>query len=84
MGDNDREIFARLRDIGEGVARIDERTERIDRDMRDHHADHESRIRRLEFDSEKRKGVAAAVGAIATLVVNAVIYLVKFLTGGAQ
>ena len=32
MGENDGEIFKRLREIGEGVARIDERTARIDGD----------------------------------------------------
>ena len=29
MGQNDGEIFSRLREIGEGVVRIDERTRRI-------------------------------------------------------
>lgn len=36
MGQNDSEIFSRLREIGEGVVRIDERTQRMDADMREH------------------------------------------------
>ena len=57
MGENATEIFERLSRIEQGVARIDERTERHDRD----HSDHEVRIRALERDNDKRKGVMAAL-----------------------
>ena len=35
MGANDGEIFSLLRKVGEGVVRIDERTERTERAMMD-------------------------------------------------
>ena len=82
MGENDGEIFSRLREIGEGVARIDERTARIDGDMREHHADHETRIRALERESDKRKGALAAVGSLGGAVGAAIMWLVKVVFGG--
>ena len=57
MGENATEISERLSRIEQGVARIDERTERHDRD----HSYHEVRIRALERDNDKRKGVMAAL-----------------------
>lgn len=98
MGENDGEIFKRLREIGEGVARIDERTARIDGDMREHHSDHEGRIRALERDSDRSKGALAAlerdsdkrrsalavVGSLSGAIGGAIMWLIKFLFGGAQ
>lgn len=82
MGANDREIFDKLNHQGETLARIDERTERMDREWKESRSDHEGRIRRLELDNEKRKGVAAAIGAVAGLVVQGLVALFKHLTGG--
>ncbi len=52
MGEN-AEIFERLGKIEQTCARIDERTARHDAD----HNDHELRLRALEQDNAKRKGV---------------------------
>ena len=71
-----------LREIGEGVVRIDERTRRMDNDMREHHADHEARIRTLERDNDKRKGVMAAIVVGVSAVFQGLIWLVKHFFGG--
>lgn len=101
MGQNDSEIFSRLREIGEGVARIDERTERIDRDMRDHHADHETRLRTLELktansddhekrirtledDTNRRKGIVAAIVIGVSAVFQGLMWCFKHFLGGAS
>lgn len=84
MGANDREIFDKLNHQGETLARIDERTERMDREWKESRSDHEGRIRKLELDNEKRKGVAAAIGAVAGLVVQGIIALFKHLTGASN
>ena len=78
MGENATEIFERLSRIEQGVARIDERTERHDRD----HSDHEVRIRALERDNDKRKGVMAALSLFASVVGGAIVWLFKTLFGG--
>lgn len=83
-GGNDKEIFDELRTLGKGVARIDERTERMDREWKDSRSDHENRIRRLELDNEKRKGVAAVIGAGAGVIVQGLFALFKHLTGASQ
>ena len=79
MGD-DSEIFKRLSNIEQTCARIDERTERHDRD----HNDHEERIRALERDNEKRKGVVAALSLFSSVVGGALVWLFKTLFGGAS
>ena len=99
MGANDSEIFSLLRKVGEGVVRIDERTERIDRDMREHHADHEARLRNLELktagndnleprirsledDNNKRKGIVAAIVIGVSAVFQGLIWCIKHFFGG--
>lgn len=77
MGDTS-EIFERLSRIEQGVARIDERTERHDRD----HSDHEERIRALERESDKRKGVMAALSFFSSIVGGALVWLFKSFFGG--
>lgn len=72
------ETYERLSRIEQIVARIDERTERHDRD----HSDHEGRIRALERDNDKRKGVMAALSFFSSLVGGALVYLFKVLFGG--
>lgn len=100
MGQNDSEIFSLLRKVGEGVVRIDERTERIDRDMREHHADHEARLRNLELstakqtdhetrirtlenESNKHKGIVAAIVIGVSAVFQGLAWCVKHFFGGA-
>ena len=79
-GNNDAEIVSRLREIGEAVARIDERT----RSWADSHADHERRIKNLEIENAKRKGAMAAVSSLGGLIGAGVMWLIKQLFGGGN
>lgn len=79
MGEN-AEIFERLGKIEQTCARIDERTERHDKD----HSDHEQRIRALERDNDKRKGVMAALSLFSSIVGGALVWLFKHLFGGGN
>lgn len=72
------ETSERLSRIEQIVARIDERTERHDRD----HSDHEGRIRALERDNDRRKGVVASLSFFSSVVGGALVYLFKVLFGG--
>lgn len=78
MGETNTEIFERLSRIEQIVARIDERTSSHSAA----HADHEKRIRALERDNDKRKGVMAALSFFSSLVGGALVYLFKVLFGG--
>ena len=80
MPDNDAEIFNRLGKIEQTCARIDERTERQDKV----HADHEKRIRDLELECAKRKGVLTAVSSLGGLIGAGLMWLIKTIFGGAQ
>lgn len=71
------EIFERLSRIEQTAARIDERTERHDKE----HNDHEARLRVLEAREAKRSGVLAAASVIGGLIVSGLAWLVKLLTG---
>lgn len=74
------EIFERLSRIEQIVARIDERTKAHD----SAHNDHEQRIRALERDNDKRKGIMAAVSFFASAVGAALMWVFKALFGGGQ
>ena len=74
MGDN-AEIYDRLRNIEAMLARIDERTK---------DSDHEERIRALERDNDKRKGVMAALSLFSSVVGGMLVWLFKQIFGGAQ
>ena len=79
MGEN-AEIFERLSRIEQIVARIDERTKTHD----SAHSDHEQRIRALERDNDKRKGMIAALSFFSSVVGAALAWLFKFLFGGGN
>jgi len=74
------EIFERLSRIEQIVARIDERTKAHD----SAHSDHEQRIRALERDNDKRKGVMATLSLFSSVVGGALVWLFKSLFGGGQ
>lgn len=76
----DAEIYERLGKIEQTLARIDERTARHDSG----HSDHESRIRALERDNDKRKGVMAALSLFSSVVGGALVWMFKTLFGGGQ
>ena len=79
MGEN-AEIFSRLGKIEQTCARIDERTARHDKE----HDDHEKRIRELEQENSKRKGVIAALSLFSSVVGGALVWLFKSLFGGTN
>jgi hypothetical protein len=79
MGEN-AEIFERLSRIEQTCARIDERTERHDRD----HSDHEERIRALERESDKRKGILAALSFFSSVVGAVLAWVFKAIFGGGN
>lgn len=74
------EIFERLSRIEQTMARVDERT----KTMVENHSDHESRIRSLERDNDKRKGVLAVVGSLGGAIGAALVWILKAVFGGAQ
>ena len=75
MGDN-AEIYERLRNIEQTVARIDERTKA--------HNDHEERLRNLEQDNAKRKGVMAALSLFSSIVGGVLVWLFKAIFGAGN
>ena len=75
MSDNS-EIYERLRSIEQTVARIDERTKA--------HYDHEGRLRTLEQENAKRKGVVAALSLFSSVIGGALVWLFKAIFGGAN
>ena len=79
MGEN-AEIFERLSRIEQIVARIDERTKAHD----SAHNDHEARIRALERDNDKRKGVMAALSLFSSVVGGALVWVFKAIFGGGN
>ena len=72
------ETAAGTDDIEATLARIDERTAHHDSD----HTDHESRIRALERESDKRKGIMAALSLFSSIVGGVLVYLFKLFFGG--
>ena len=79
MGEN-ADIFERLNRIEQILARIDERTKVND----SAHVDYEQRIRALERDNDKLKGVMAMLSLFSSVVGGALVWLFKFFFGGAS
>ncbi len=78
MGDNDKEIFERLRSIEMCVTRIETSVTHI----MPRCTDHEQRLRALEDDAAKRKGVMAAVGALGGSIGAGLMWLAKAIFQG--
>lgn len=76
MGEN-TEVYERLRNIETTVARIDERTARHDNE----HDDHERRIRALERESDRRKGILVAIGTIAGTIGSGLTWIFNCIFG---
>ena len=75
MGEN-AEIFQRLAAIEQTLARIDERTKA--------QADHEKRLRTLEQENARRKGIMAALSLFSSVVGGVLVWLFKTLFGGGN
>lgn len=82
MAENDTEIFHKLGDIGERVVRIDERTKRMDEEMKNHHKDHERRLRVLELKEARRGGFVAAISAVGSAIGSVLTLLFNHFIGG--
>lgn len=80
MGETNTEIFERLSRIEQIVARIDERTSSHSAA----HADHEERIRKLELEGAKQKGVMAVIGLGASGLMSGLLWLIKHFFGGGN
>ena len=74
------EIFERLSRIEQIVARIDERTSSHSAA----HADHEGRIRKLELEGAKQKGVMAVIGLGASGLMTGLLWLLNHFFGGGN
>ena len=79
MGEN-AEIFQRLGKIEQTLAKIDERTEH----QSSQYNDHEQRIRELKSESDKRKGMVAALSLFSSIVGGVLVWLFKTIFGGAS
>lgn len=77
MGDNDREIFEKLNHQGETLARVDERTARIEKDVQTVRDDHEKRLQTLELKDAKRGGFIAGVATLAAAISSALTWVVN-------
>lgn len=75
MAENDREIFEKLNRQGETLARIDERTARMDHEWEQTRDDHEKRIQTLELKDAKRGGFITGIASLASLLSSALTWL---------
>lgn len=76
MGENS-EIYQRLSNIEQTMARIDERTATQLKTSEDV----ESRVHELELENAKRKGIMTVVAAIGGVVGSVAVWLIKHFTG---
>ena len=74
MSDNDHEIFEKLTRQGETLARIDERTARMDHEWEVARNNHEKRLRVLELKEAKRGGFIAGIASLASLLSSALTW----------
>lgn len=75
MADNDHEIFEKLNRQGETLARIDERTARMDHEWEQTRDNHEKRIQTLELKDAKRGGFVAGIASLASFLSSALTWL---------
>ena len=80
MADNDREIFERLRAIETSLARIEASLTHITPRC----TDHEQRLRALEAESARRKGILAAVGTVGGVIGSGFAWLLKTIFSGGN
>lgn len=79
MGEN-AEIFERLRNIETTLARMDERSAT----MAERDGDHEKRIKELEIESAKRKGIMAVIGILGSIFGTCAVWIIKHIFGGGN
>ena len=80
MGDETaRQLFDLVRDLSAKIAAQTAILERMEKDA----AAQSERIRELELESAKRKGIMAVVAAIGGVVGSIAVWIVKHIWGGA-
>ena len=76
MAGENVETYNRLRSIETMLARIDERTKT--------YSDYEERLRALERENDKRKGILAALSLFSSIVGGGLVWLFKLFFGGGN
>lgn len=80
MGDDTaRELFQLVREMSEKIAAQTAILERMEKEA----ASQNERIRELELESAKRKGIIAVVAAIGGVVGTAAVWIIKHIFGGS-
>ena len=81
MGENSTsEIFGLIRELKAEVAAQTVILERVEKELKDK----DKRIRDLELENAKRKGIMTVVAAIGGIMGTIVAWIFKHLAGGAQ
>lgn len=81
MGENSTaEMFGLIRELKAEIATQTAILERVEKDL----TDKEKRIRELELENAKRKGIMAVVAAIGGVVGSIAVWTIKHIWGGGQ
>ena len=74
------ELFRLVRELGAEIAAQTAILQRMEKELEDK----EKRIRELELENAKRKGIMAVVGAIGGIVGTVAVWIIKHLFGGGS
>lgn len=79
MGKNEiSELYGLVRELKAEIAKQTAILERVDKEL----DDKEKRIRELELENAKRKGIMAVVAAIGGVVGSIAVWIIKHIWGG--
>jgi len=76
--DSTNELFRLVRELGAEIAAQTAILQRMEKELEDK----EKRIRELELESAKRKGIMAVVAAIGGVVGSIAVWIIKHIWGG--
>ena len=77
--DSVNELFRLVRELGAEIAAQTAILQRMEKELEDK----EKRIRELELESAKRKGIMAVVAAIGGIVGSIAVWIIKHFWGGS-
>ena len=77
--DSANELFRLVRELGAEIAAQTAILQRMEKELEDK----EKRIRELELESAKRKGIMAVVAAIGGIVGSIAVWIIKHFWGGS-
>ena len=80
--DDSAEIYKRLNEMALTLARIDERTTRMDAEMSARNSDHENRLRSLEEKEARRGGIMTTLTAIGSALGAGITWVIHHFVGG--